>query len=154
MSDPSTHLATLREALLANAEPESADFDQVADNFWVYYLSVLNAKDGAAARTGLSELADAFGPMMEYLDDHLVDRMERLIQSIWEDQEWLRLCALRSTLEGLKELINPLVADDERIEADEDLDEMIRGKGALEAFSAPEGPPAAFPLTHWWWSMD
>ncbi|MEX0369591.1 MAG: hypothetical protein AB3N09_03110 [Tateyamaria sp.] len=154
MSDPATHLATLRTSLDAQSDPESGDLAQITDAFWDYYVAVLNADDSAAARAGLSDLGDTFAPLMEFLDDNLVDRMERLIQSIWEDQEWLTLCAMRSTLEGLKELVNPLVPEDARIEDDEDIDEMIRSKGNLEAFAAADGPPAAFPLTHWWWTMD
>lgn len=154
MSDPATALAELRSALEANADPETGEMTEIADAFWPYYLAVLDAEDKGAAVSGLSDLADKFAPLMEYLDDNLVDRMERLIQSIWEDQEWLLLCRMRSTLEGLKELVNPLVPEDNRIEGDEDLDEMVRGKGEAEAFSPPEGPPAAFPLTHWWWMMS
>lgn len=87
------------------------------------------------------------------IDYALSNRLETALGASWEDQEWLGVCRLRSTMEALRELYGPHLPMDELMPQDDELDALLREKGEDEAFQDPYETPITFPATHWWWGM-
>lgn len=125
--------------------------------FYALYAQ-MRAGSGAALPAPVQAFLQQSAPVMQpgllTLDRYLYDRMDTLLAAIWESDEWLGLCHLRSTREALRELYAPYLAIEDVMPADPDLDAAIRDKGDREAVQDPDQTPTNFPASHWWWGMS
>lgn len=102
----------------------------------------------------LAESAATMEVAMRYLGEHLIQRIEDGLRTSFQGDEWLQLCALRSTFEALRELYDDYLPVNVLLPNEGDLDQRIAAKGEYEAFMDPDVTPANFPETHWWWTLD
>lgn len=101
----------------------------------------------------LEKSAPVIAPHLSRLQGEQIARMDDKIRTIWESDEWLTLCHLRSALSALAELYAPHIPEAENLADDEDLDEDIRFKAETEAYLPPGAVPANMPDSHWWWTL-
>jgi len=81
-----------------------------------------------------------------------IHRTEVILNYAFQENEWVRVCHRRSTIEFLKELYQGTSLEN-RVKVLEVsvLDEKIRRVGEIEGYLEDQEIPAAMPLSHWWW---
>ena len=159
MSDFSDTLESMTELLpeLAQTETRADAARTFTDDFYDAYQASrdgLNEDETTQLNAFLASSAPALAKPMTYLDFFLSERIENMLNTSFMDDEWLRICEMRSVLEGLRELYAPHLAMDTLMPADTKLDDMIRAKAESEAYQDPFQTPDNYPETHWWWALD
>ncbi len=147
-------LDTLHETLPLIADqttrPEAARNFTAA--FYALYLAQaagLSAAQQASVDRFLTGSAHIIEPALPFLDYNLTDRIEARLTAGAQTDDWPIICALRSTLEGLKEMYDLHLPINDLIPDDPDLDQALRDQArVVTGNNAPKG----IPESHWWWA--
>lgn len=121
--------------------------------FYTLYVTICAGLSDAGkteAERFLTGSAHLIEPALPFLDYNLSDRIDARLASGAEPEDWPIICALRSTLEALKELYASHLPMSELIPDDPDLDNALKEHAQDRANGvAPKG----FPASHWWWNF-
>lgn len=91
-------------------------------------------------------ILEASNPLHCYLFD-----AENILTNEFYDNEWIRVCQKRSTIEFLRYLYFDYIDTDWDLFMDcENLDDMLSQKGDFEG-GWVDPIPKGIPVSHWWW---
>lgn len=149
------NLNTLLPALQSNDTigPAAGPF---CDAFLDLFRAVSSDIGRADYQTVLNFLKSSSGSLhfgFGYLGQDLIHRMDSLLNSNWEGLEWITLCELRSTFEGLKDLYEDYLPVERYMPDIDEIDARLEAKGEVEAVMHPQLTPTNFPEHHWWWLL-
>jgi hypothetical protein len=143
-----TNLAALRDS-----EDKQDEVRELMRSIYDLYLFLIQLPDGRTDEVLTMFVDQAREPLQSQLwaiEVLAVGRLEILLNSVWEADEWVRVCRERSAIAALNEIFG---SPDSPLIDTAELDESIRAKGDDEGFLDPSRIPPGMPAEHWWWHL-